>query len=126
MSYAEEVLKIRKLINEAVRGGVVGEDNQNIYEATLLQIMNEAERHRQEYLAQAEMLRKQAERAEGQASAFSAMSSVIYSVINGYVLLNEKAKREELSREEEIIEKQKAMAEAIENEKLDKKSKKTK
>jgi activator of 2-hydroxyglutaryl-CoA dehydratase len=106
MSHAEQIIKLRKRVLDAVSNGIVDHNLKDFYEATLLQILNESERHRQKCVAQAEALRKQAAVVDGQASAYSAMGSIIYDVLNSYVLQEEKAKREELTRVEEERSKQ--------------------
>lgn len=106
MGHSEDLLKLRKRVADAVTAGVVDNNLKDFYEATLLQILNESERQRQVCAAQAEALRKQASVADGQASAYSAMGSIIYNVLNSYILQEEKAKREEEARAAELIEKQ--------------------
>lgn len=103
MSYAEDLVKIRKRVLDAVALGVVDSQLKDFYEATLLQIMNESERQRQHCTAQAEQLRKQASVLDGQASAYSAVSSVVYNVLNGYIVQAERslAFENERKREEE-------------------------
>ena len=115
MGHSEDILKLRKRVADAVATGVVDPNLKDFYEATLLQVLNEAERQRQTCATQAEALRKQAAIADGQASAYSAMGSIVYSVLNGYILQAEKAIREEHARAAEMAEK-KAYAESLKQE----------
>jgi len=109
MSYAEDILKLRKRVQDAVSKGVVSDDGRDFLEASLIQIMNDAERNRQNCLTQAENLRKQASTFDGQAGAFASVSSIVYNVINGFVVV---AERDEAERAAEAAEKAEAQAEA--------------
>jgi len=106
MAYAEDLVKLRKRILDALNFNVVDSTSKDLYEATLIQIMNEAERQRQVCVGRAEELRRQAGVADGQANAFSQMSSIIYNVLNGYVMAAERQKREEELRAAELAEKE--------------------
>lgn len=101
MSYSDDLVKLRKRVLDAVSVGIVDNNLKDFYEATLLQIMNEAERQRQICVNRAEDLRKQAAIADGQASAYSQISSIVYNVLNSYILLQEKTIREEQERAKE-------------------------
>lgn len=78
MSYGEEVLKLRKKIVDAVNLGVLSEDSKDTFEAVLLQIMNDAERNRQQCASQADNFRKEAAKLDGQSNAFSSVISIVY------------------------------------------------
>ncbi len=108
MSYAEDILKLRKRVNDAAIKGVVPSDGKSILEATLIQIMNEAEKNRQNCLTNAENLRKQASTFEGQAGAFASVSSIVFNVINGFVTIAERDEEERANKEklrnEEVVE----------------------
>lgn len=105
MSYAEDLIKLRKRVLDAVALGVVDGNLKDFYEATLLQIMNESERQRQHCLSQAETLRKQASVLDGQAQAFSSMSSVVYNVLNAYIVQAERNQAIDIQREADKAEK---------------------
>jgi hypothetical protein len=92
---ATDLVNLRKRVSDAVRLGVVDDANKEIYEATLIQILNESERQRIRCSNLVEEFKRKAAQAEAQASAYSQVSSIIYNVINGYVLLAEKSQREE-------------------------------
>lgn len=113
MAYAEDLVKLRKRMVDALGAGVVTAESKDTFEATLIQIMNEAERQRQACVARAEDLRRQAAIADGQSHAFTQVSSIVYSVINGYVTIAEKQRAEELERAAEFEEKQKTDLEEL-------------
>lgn len=96
MSYAEDILKLRKRVADAVAKGIVGPDGKDFLEATLIQVMNDAEKNRQNCVTQAENLRRQAGVFDGQAGAFSSVVSIVYNVLNGFVLVAEKEDEERL------------------------------
>lgn len=101
MSYAEELIKLRKRVTDAVGHGIIDSNLRDFYEGTLIQIMNEAERQRQHCVKQAEDLRRQAAVLEGQAQAFSQQSSIVYSVLNGFIIQAEKVAYQEAQAKEE-------------------------
>ena len=109
MAYAEDLIKLRKRVSDALSLGVVDDAAKDLYEATLIQVMNEAEKQRQACVARAEDMRRQAAIADGQSHAFSQVSSIVYSVINGFVFAAEKQKREEQEFAAESAEKQAAL-----------------
>lgn len=94
MVYAEDIVKLRKRVQDAVVKGVVTTDGKDILEATMIQIMNDAERNRQNCVSQADNLRKQAAQFDGQAGAFASVSSIVYNVLNGFVVAAEKDEAE--------------------------------
>lgn len=133
MGYSDDLVKLRKRMLDALNLGVVDPSVKDFYEATLIQIMNESERQRQACVTRAEELRRQAAVADGQANAFIQVSSIVYNVLNSYILVEEKSKREELERAAELKEKQelletiKKTEEAVnEKESLSTKKRKTK
>jgi hypothetical protein len=127
MAYSEDIIKLRKRVLDAVSLGVVNSDLKDFYEATLLQIMNEAERQKQNSMAQAEQLRKQAAIADGQASAYASMSSMVYNVLNAYIIQAERAQAQEVERQAEIAEKESYIAaQTAEEEKTEESVKKSK
>lgn len=93
MAYAEDLIKLRTRFAEAVALGVV--ENTESMEAILIQIMNDAERNRQNAVAQAENLRKQISTLDGQAAAFGSTVSTVYNVLSGFIKAAQKAKEEE-------------------------------
>lgn len=109
MAYADDLLKLRKRMLDALDLGVIDNNSKDLYEATLIQVMNEAEKQRQVCVARAEDLRKQAAIADGQSHAFTQVSSIVYSVLNGYIGAAERQKQEEQARAAEMAEKQAAI-----------------
>lgn len=106
MSYGEELFRLRKRVADAVSTGVIDPNNKDILEALMIQIMNDAERNRQQCVSQAESLRKQAATLDGQAGAFASVSSIVYNVLNGFVQAAEREKQEDIRAEQENSEKQ--------------------
>lgn len=123
MAYSDDLVKLRKRMLDALDNGVVNSDTKDLYEATLIQVMNEAERQRQTCVNRAEELRRQAAVSDGQAAAFSSVSSIVYNVLNGYILAAEKSKREELELAAEKSEKEASAKELLETEKKAKRNK---
>lgn len=109
MSYAEDILKLRARVAEAASAGALDGSTQTL-EAILIQIMNDAERNRQNAVAQAENFRKQAATVDGQAAAFASVVSIVYNVINGFVRIAARSKEEEARVAEETAEKADAVA----------------
>lgn len=101
MAFAEDILKLRQRVQDAIRKGVVAQDGKEIFEATLIQVMNDAERNRQNCITQAENLRRQASVFDGQAGAFASVSSIVYNVLNGFVMAAERDEAERQRAEEE-------------------------
>ncbi len=100
MTFSEDITKLRRRLLDAVSHGIIKSDSKDIYEATLIQVLNEAERQRQRCVTQADTLRRQAAVADGQASAYSAIGSIVFNVLNGFVDAAERASREEKERAE--------------------------
>lgn len=122
MSYAEDILKLRARIAEAMLSGALDSSQQTL-EAVLIQIMNDAERNRQNTVAQAETLRKQAATLDGQAAAFSSVVSIVYNVINGYIRIAERASEQDADDSDRKA--QIAAAAELENQNTEKDVKKT-
>ena len=101
MGFAEDIAKLRLRVSDAVAKGLTVKDGKEFLESTLIQIMNEAERNRQNCMNNAETLRKQAAAFEGQAGAFASVSSIVFNVINGYVTLAEQEEQARLAEVEE-------------------------
>jgi len=108
MAYAEDLIKLRKRMADAISLGVVDSNSKDLYEATLIQIMNESERQRQICVAKAEELRRQAAIADGQSHAYIHTHSIVYSVLNAHIMAAEKQRAEEQNMAAEIAEKEAA------------------
>lgn len=110
MSYAEDIIKLRMKLADAVGSGALDTSKES-FEAVLIQIMNDAERNRQNCVTQAENFRKQASTIDGQAAGFASVVSIVYNVINGYINAAERSKLEEARVEEERLEREEALKE---------------
>lgn len=106
MSYAESIIKLRARVQDAVSKGLVDSNGREFFEATLIQIMNDAEKNRQNCLTQAENLRRQASVFDGQAAAFGSTVSIVFNVINGYVTAAERDEAERAREEAEKLERE--------------------
>jgi hypothetical protein len=104
MAYADDIIKLRRRVQDAVVKGVVGVDGKDILEASFIQIMNDAERNRQNCMTQAENLRRQAAVLDGQASAFGSVTTIVYNVLNGFVTAAERDEEERARKEAEEAE----------------------
>lgn len=112
MGHAEDLIKLRTRMVDAVGAGVVGEDA-DTYKMTLIQILNEAERKRQKAEAGIANMRNQVTMMEGQVNAYSQMGSIIYAVLDGYVKIAEKTAAEESRRDRERAEREAEEAEDV-------------
>lgn len=115
MSYAESIIRLRARVQDALKKGLIDNNGKDFFEATLIQIMNDAEKNRNNCLTQAENLRRQAAVFDGQAAAFGSVASIVFNVINGYVTVAEKDEEERLKAEEEKKESSPAPVENEEN-----------
>jgi hypothetical protein len=97
----QQLVKLRQRILDLQKLDPMDPTAFGTYQQTLLQILNEAERRRQSCLKQAASLEQQAASARSQASAFQTMGSVMYSVVNGFAVAEEKRVLEETQREAE-------------------------
>jgi hypothetical protein len=119
MSFGEDVIKLRQRVQDAIKAGVVAQDGKDIFEATLIQIMNDAERNKQNCLTQAENLRRQASVFDGQAGAFASFTSIIYNVLNGFIAIAERDESDRIREEQERLENIQDLQKAQELEQLE-------
>lgn len=96
--YKKALGELRGLVKEAVQFDVIDGYNAPIYEATLIQVLNEAEKKRQKLIALAADYREKAVSAESKAHGFAAMGSVLDAVVRGFVAQGKKAVKEEEDR----------------------------
>lgn len=101
MAHADEIVKLRTRFQDALKHNLISGDAADFYQTTLLSIMNDAERKRQEHLTAAQRMMEQARVEEGQAKAFSAVSSMVYNVLNGFITKAEQALEEEAANTKE-------------------------
>ncbi len=112
MESSETLVNLRKRMADAVDLGVVGEDTKPVFEATLIQIMKNAEKHRLRCISLAEQYRRQEAQAIAEGNAFSQMGSIVFAILNGFVSAAERDKEdiEETDREKQEDIKIEAMA----------------
>jgi hypothetical protein len=94
----EELVKLRKRVNDLLRLGAATPDT---FAQTIMQVWQEAERRRQSCLAEAEEHLRKYHALVAQSHGFSAQSSILYSVINGYATIEERRVQELADREKE-------------------------
>lgn len=99
MSYSEDLMKLKNRLLDVTQSG---KESKDVFNAILNQILNDAEKSRQNCLMQADTLKKQAIMLEGQANAFSSVINMIYNAINGYASAAENFKKIEVSVEESL------------------------
>lgn len=95
----EILLKLRRRLQELQGLGYMDPASAGTYEQTLLQIWQSADKERVTCFSQAETLKRQAAAAEAQGHAFTAMASIIYNIVNGFVEAGQKRLREDAERE---------------------------
>ncbi len=94
----QELTKLRKRLSDLLRlGGATPET----FVQTLLQMWQETEKRRQSSLREAEDLLRKYHALVAQSHAFAAQASIAYSVVNGYVILEERRAQEVADRERE-------------------------
>ena len=86
-----ELHKLRKRLLDLQRLGAATPET---FQQTLMQLWNENERRRQACLQEAEDHLRRYHSLVAQAHAFSAQSSIVYSIINGYVVIEERRAQE--------------------------------
>jgi hypothetical protein len=99
------LVKLRTRMNDLLRMGIVTPDGFGMYQQTVLQLLQEFDRRKATCFTQAEQLKAQAAASEAQGHAFSVCGSVLFSVVNGYIDLEEKRLKEEQERAREVEEK---------------------
>jgi len=93
-SPATILVKLRSRMNDLLRAGLVTPEGFGMYQQTVLQLLQEFDRRKATCFQQAETLKSQAAASEAQGHAFSVCGSILFSVVNGYMDLEEKRIRE--------------------------------
>jgi altronate dehydratase len=125
MSFNEDVDRLRHRLSDLLAMGLLDDASKGTYELTLLQVMNESERQRQTCIKRADSLKMQAATAEGQAAAFSMISSIVNNVVNSLVRKSEKATEEEEMLAAEKLEREVAKAKEVKSKKTTSRKKRT-
>lgn len=94
----QEMFRLRKRLGDLMR---LGAGTPATFQQAILQIWQEAERQRQSCMTAAENHLRQYHQYTAQASAFAMYSSIAYSVINGYVTIEERRFQELQERAEQ-------------------------
>jgi hypothetical protein len=101
---AADLLRLRQRLLDLQHTQRLAPEAFGLYQQTILQIHQEAERRKQTCFAQAETLRAQASAAEAQGHAFSSIASILYAIVHGYIQIEEKRLNEEAERAKERAE----------------------
>lgn len=96
MENGEALVRLRNRMVDALKTGVVDEKHHGLVQQILLQIMNDAERQRQSCLSQVEAFKNQIVMAQGQANGYSAIASIVYGTIDGFIKQTERATLEKV------------------------------
>lgn len=94
----DDLIRLRTRLIDLQRTGALNPESFGMYQQTLLQIYQEAERRKQTCQSQAQAYKQQAAAAEAQSHAFATIGSILYSVVNGYVDIQEKRAIEDEER----------------------------
>ena len=94
MGYNEDLARLKEKVDQLFAVGYQT-DTKGMLQQTFIQILNEAEKNRQNCMNAADNFKRQASVMEGQANAFSSFASIISSVLSGYVMVAQKAREEE-------------------------------
>jgi hypothetical protein len=97
----EELVRLRKRVSDLMRLGAATPET---FVQTVMQLFQEGERRRQGCMTEAEDHLRKYHALIAQAHGFSAMSSVLYSVINGFATLEERRIQEMEDRAKERAE----------------------
>ena len=94
----QEMHRLRMRVGELLRLGALTPET---FQQTVMQVWQEGERRRQTCLQEAEEHLRRYHASISQASAFAAQSSILYSVVNGYVVIEERKNAELAERARE-------------------------
>lgn len=94
----QEMLRLRRRLGDLMRLGAATPET---FQQAFLQVWQESERQRQQCMTAAEEHLRQYHQFVAQAHAFSMFSSIAYSVINGYVTIEERRAAELAEREKD-------------------------
>jgi hypothetical protein len=101
----QDLLRLRRRLGDLLRlGGMTPET----FQQTILQLWQEVEKRRQSCLHEAEDYMRKYQASLAQAGAFSAQSSILFAIINGFVTLEERRIQETADRAREAAEREAA------------------
>ena len=95
----DDFTRLRLRLLDLQKTGMLDPRSFGTYQQTIFQVLQETVRRKESCFAQAATLRQQAAAAEAQGHAFSTMGSILHSVVNGYVDLEDRRVAEELGRQ---------------------------
>jgi len=86
----DDFTRLRLRLLDLQKTGMLDPRSFGTYQQTIFQVLQETVRRKESCFQQAATLRQQAAAAEAQGHAFSTMGSILHSVVNGYVDLEER------------------------------------
>lgn len=90
-----ELVRLRQRFLDLQKLGALSPETFGTFQQSFMEVFQAAERQRQTCMAQAEDYRRKASAAESQAHAFSTISSILYSIVDGHIGIEQKRLREE-------------------------------
>lgn len=113
MGFNEDIATLRKKIQDLIRlEGIDHTNFREMYQATLIEVVCEAERKRRDIQDALKTLNRQVAVEEGRLMALDMFGAIIGRTLDGYNTAAEKALREEAERKQEVAEKVALAAEA--------------
>jgi hypothetical protein len=97
----QELIRLRRRVSDLVRLGAATPET---YIQTVLQLFQEVERRRQACMSEADDYLRKHHALVAQAHGFSSMSSILFSIINGFATLEERRLQEMTDRAKERAE----------------------
>lgn len=93
-----ELVRLRQRFLDLQKLGALSPETFGMFQQSFMEVYQEAERRRQSCLHQVTTLEKQIAQARAEASAFSVMSSILYSIVDGHIGIETRRIREAESR----------------------------
>ena len=101
MAHGEERVGLRKRLVDAVKVGFLDPKESEVLQLVLIEIMNDAERKKQQCDASIKAYHAKIASAEGQKHGYSAISSIVFNIINQHVTKAEAEAADRASRQGE-------------------------
>lgn len=98
---ATELIRLRQRFLDLQKLGALTPESFGMFQQSFMEVYQEAEKRRQACLAQADELRRKASAAESQSHAYSTISSILYSIVDGHIGIEQKRLVEEQAREDQ-------------------------
>lgn len=106
MTFSEYTTKLRARLQDLIRLEVIDHSNfRDLYQATFLEIVIEAERKKRDIEKTIESIRHQLSKEEGKLMALEQIGTIVHSIVDGYCRSQERALEEMKVHEKELREK---------------------